>query len=153
MNSVALIGLIAILVGISAFEWRRMRSHPAQIPEWRREMKQTPWRDRRRIARAVRRGERLDDPREARLAAGMAEQQQKVNRSMRLLPKANLIFGVALVLIGLLATALRVALLGALIIALALIERTRRDRQRRRLEHAEWANREQAGLEAGQPGQ
>src|SRR5689334_17068076 len=47
-------------------------------PEWEARWKQLHTADRRRIWRAVRRGEKLEDPDEARLAAGSARFQRQL---------------------------------------------------------------------------
>jgi hypothetical protein len=125
----------------------RMRRRAAADPAWQRQMKETPWRDRRRIATAVRRGEQLSNPREARLAVGMAAEQRAFNGSLYGLPKLRLALGLGLLALGLLASALPAAFLGGVLVAIALGERQLNNRAAERIERAERLNREQAALE------
>jgi len=152
MSATTLIVFAALFALFFPLEWRRQRSQAARNPEWEKAMRATPRRDRQRISRAVRRGQRLDNPREAQLAVGMAEQQQLVNRSLRGLPKVNLAFGTALAALGLLAGVATVAILGLVFVAVGLAETNREGRRRKRLDQAEQANREQAALETNRQG-
>jgi hypothetical protein len=154
-SEMSLIGFMAFAVLLAIFslvEWRRLRALPAQDAEWRRELKATPLRDRRRIAQAVRRGERLDNPRDAWLAVGMAEQQRRLHRSLRGIPMVRLAVGATLAILGALAGAIGVALLGAFILLLGLVEKTGGSRRLKLVDRAEQLNREQAKLQANQPG-
>jgi hypothetical protein len=115
--SLAVFGILFVFFFV--LEWRVLRALLRQDPEWRREMKATPRPDRRRIARAVRDGRPLDDPREARLAAGMAEQRLALSRSIgRRTRWLRVALGVGLVLLGALAGSITVILLGALFVVL-----------------------------------
>ena len=152
MSTTSLIVFAVLFVVFFPLQWWRMRSHSVQNPEWRDAMKSTSWRDRRRIAQAVRDGKRLDNPREAQLAVGMAEQQQVVNRSLAFAPKLKLILGVGLILLGLLAGVIAVAALGGMFLLLGIATRAHEKRFRQRLARAEEMNREQASLEGGPVG-
>jgi len=149
VNLTGLTIFAAIFVAFFAIEAIRGRSRSGDESDLEREMKSTPWRDRWRIARAVRRGSRLDNPREARLAAEMADRQLQASRPSRQFPKAKLAIGAVLLLMGALGGALTVAALGAFFLLLGLAERAHGGRVARRLEHAREANRTQAELEAG----
>jgi hypothetical protein len=97
----SLIVFAVLFVFFFAFEWRLLRTLLTQDPEWKREIRGTPWRDRRRIARAVRDGRRLDNPRDARLAVGMAEQRLLLNRSTGRLTRWLMVaLGIGLILLG-----------------------------------------------------
>jgi hypothetical protein len=153
MSTPALIVFAVVFVGVFAFEWYRMRSAPTRRTEWEREMRATPWRDRWRISRAVRAGKRLDSPREARLAVGMAQQQRRLNGRHGVGPKVKLVIGAGVVLLGLVSGQVTVIGLGAVFVAIGLVARTQERRQSRRLDRAEELNRSQAALEATPPGQ
>jgi hypothetical protein len=152
MNTTGLIVFPVLFVAFFIFEWMRLRSRSERDVEWEREMRATPWRDRRRIAQSVRRGERLSNPREARLAVGMAEDQEQMTTSLRSLPKVKLALGGALALLGLVGGAWTVVGLGVFILLLGAGQQAYDARLRRRIEQAERANREQASLEAQPPG-
>jgi hypothetical protein len=153
MSTSALIVFAVVFVGVFAFQWYRMRSDPARRTEWEREMRATPWRDQWRISRAVRAGRRLDNPREARLAVGMVQEQRRMNGGGRRGPKVQLVIGTLLLLLGLLSGEATVIGLGAVFVAIGLVARMQERRLSRRLERAEELNRDQAALEATPPGQ
>ena len=153
MSTTTPIVFAVLFVVFFALQWWRLRNQAAQSPEWREEMKATPWRDRRRIASAVRDGRRLDNPREARLAVGMAEEQRQVNRWISGFPGFRLIVGTGLLLLGLLAGELTVAALGGVFLLIGLAGRAYDNRLDLRLRRAEELNREQAGIEVGRPDQ
>jgi len=149
LNIVSLIVFAAVFVVFFAIEAIRARRHSEDDSDWEREMKSTPWRDRWRIARAVRRGSRLDKPREARLAAEMAERQLAATRPSRRFPIVKLVIGAAFLVLGALGGVVTVAALGAFFLLLGFVERAQGGRATRRLERARDANRAQAELEAG----
>jgi len=72
--------LVKVLIFVAAFlillplHYRRLRD--ARNPEWEERWKALPELERKRIAAAVRRGERFEDPNEAYLAAGSAREQR-----------------------------------------------------------------------------
>jgi hypothetical protein len=149
LSLVSLIAFATLFVVFFAIEVIRARRRSEGDSDWEREMKSTPWRDRWRIARAVRRGSRLDKPREARLAAEMAERQLAATRPSRQFPIVKLVIGAALLALGALGGVVTVAALGAFFLLLGLVERSQSSRATRRLERAVKANRAQAELEAG----
>jgi hypothetical protein len=155
MDDVRLIVFPILFALFFVLEWRRMRARSRRNPELEEEMKATRWRDRRRIAAAVRRGQRLDNPRDARLAVAMAEEQRDMHDSpwLRGTRRARLLLGAALLVLGLLATALPVAALGLVLVGIGAIESITQGRLDERLREAERLNREQAALEAPPAGQ
>jgi hypothetical protein len=153
MSSSALIVFAVLFVGVFAFQWLRLRSDPGRRTEWEREMKAIPWRDQWRISRAVRAGRRLDNPREARLAVGMVQEQRRLDGRGRLGPKMQLAIGTLLLLLGLLSGEATVIGLGTLFVAIGLLARMQERRLAQRLDRAEELNRDQAALEAAPPGQ
>jgi hypothetical protein len=150
-------GLVVFGVLFTLFflvEWRRMRSRRAGDPGWGRAMKETSWRDRRRIANQVRQGKRLDSPREARLAVGMAEEQRRLmGGSMSGASRLRLLLGAILVVLGLVAMEIGVAALGVIILVIGLTSRTHENRLTERLQRAEELNRAQASIEPPRPPQ
>lgn len=69
----ALLVFAALFVVLFAFFYFGLRKD--RDPEWERRWRQLPMGDRLRISSAARRGEALEDPLEAELAAGSARQQ------------------------------------------------------------------------------
>jgi hypothetical protein len=68
-----LLGLFAVFLAIS-----HRRLHANRDVEWERRWRQLPLRERRRIARSAQRGERIEDPEKAALAAGSAREQLQI---------------------------------------------------------------------------
>jgi flagellar biosynthesis component FlhA len=100
-----------------------------------------PIRDRLRIARAARRGERLDDPSEATLAAGSAQYQQQLLFNSRIGdPRVQLVFAFVVTLIGVLARSPSIVALGLAIIALSAWRLSRLKARRENLAQAEEFN-------------
>lgn len=71
--------LIVVVLFVAFFVFFYFRLRGDRDVEWERRWRQLDWADRRRISSAARRGEKLEDPVEAELAAGSARQQRELN--------------------------------------------------------------------------
>lgn len=114
---------------------------PDGTADWKEAWRAMDRRSRERITLAIQRGEYLKDPREARLAAGLAERWRRQNRFFPLLIPATMVVYILMALSLALSITLVVGsslLLGAVLSVVALpIWRMKN----RRLERAESANR------------
>jgi hypothetical protein len=146
---VALLSLVILIASLALMRvvWRQLRA--GEVRAWRDRWKAVERRRRRRVARAVRRGRAVEDPRDAALAVALAD---ATRRHVRVLHGggagwlfAALLVGVALlrVLEGSLAAIVFVVFEGVLLLALWPLGR----RMRTRLGRARAAN--QALVDAG----
>jgi hypothetical protein len=133
MGWAMLIPIVVLLFAAAALQlWRsrefqRLRKRFDRSGDLRRELKSLPFNDRRRIARAARRGMRVENPREAELAVDSAERQLAVLDIVHRAPRLRLAIG-----------------LGVLILAIELHSALRTHRLRGRLMRAAQVNREQS---------
>jgi hypothetical protein len=125
-------------------EFQRLRKRFDRSGDLRRELKSLPFNDRRRIARAARRGMRVENPREAELAVDSAERQLAVLDIVHRAPRLRLAIGLGFLVVGAASRTPLVAGLGVLILAIELHSALRTHRLRGRLMRAAQVNREQS---------
>jgi Flp pilus assembly protein TadB len=141
---IPMVGLLLAAAALQLWrnrEFRQLRERFERDGDLRQELKSLPFKDRRRITRAARRGESIEDPREARLAADSAQRQLAVLEIIHRAPRLRFGVGLGFLVLGAVSGMLLVAGLGVLVLAIELHSTVRTRRLRGRLKEAAQVNR------------
>lgn len=131
-----------LVVFIVAFAFYYRRFTKGRDEDWQHAMRQLSWRERMRISRAVQRGERLGDPRDAALAVGAARESRRVHEQFSHGWLLHVVTGALLIVLAAVQGSAPLLVVGAALITLWVGIRVLRRRQLARLAEAERVNRD-----------
>jgi len=111
--------LIVVVLFVAFFVFFYFRLRGNRDVEWERRWRQLDWADRHRLSSAVRRGEKIEDPAEAELAAGSAKQQHEMNWGLSVGSIAQMAVAVLIALAGIAQGALPITVGGLVLLGVA----------------------------------